>query len=178
MTVLTRTVAFCAKGLTRRKEQIEDFEERLQKWLCKKYPCTKESDETCYIYLPKTNHLCIDYLKELGGVTHYVSSLTLGATRYQVTIPLYFKFFWNWCGFICLSIKATRKVFQSISKEQQIDHDSRNSFNFERRVKQWFDAAIILWPIWWPILNYGSSWKWEYKNTLTHKRMELVSLIL
>ena len=35
-------------------------------------------------YTPETNHTCIDFLKALGGVTHYVSSITLGATRYQV----------------------------------------------------------------------------------------------
>lgn len=47
---------------------------------CEKYP---HSCADCK-YNATTNHKCIRYLKELGGVTHYVSSVTLGATRYQV----------------------------------------------------------------------------------------------
>ena len=35
-------------------------------------------------YTPETNHYCIQYIRALGGVTHYVSSITLGATSYHV----------------------------------------------------------------------------------------------
>lgn len=42
------------------------------------------SVESFWYYTPETNHMCIQYIRALGGVTHYVSSITLGATRYHV----------------------------------------------------------------------------------------------
>ena len=41
-------------------------------------------EESFWYYHPETNHTCLEYLRALGGITHYVSSVTLGATRYQV----------------------------------------------------------------------------------------------
>ena len=134
-TILTRTVAFRAReplGRGRDEESKEDFEKRLHEWLVKKkcYPviCGEHKSNKCGLYSETTNHHCIDYLKELGGVTHYVSSITLGATRYQVIL--------NSTLFNSLSAssevsahtiasastksKASRKVFQSHSKEQNI----------------------------------------------------------
>ena len=105
-TVLTRTVAFRVKDPVTRATENEPFENQLHDWL-KRSGCIKEGNsktrlkdgspipETSRIpddgdgdrfmyYTPETNHTCIDFLRALGGVTHYVSSITLGATRYQV----------------------------------------------------------------------------------------------
>ena len=137
-TILTRTVAFRAKDpLSRSGDKPEakgSFETNLHKWLVERncYPvvctCSEQNSMECGIYSETTNHHCIDYLKELGGVTHYVSSITLGATKYQVTL--------NSTLFTSLSSssevsahtfasataksKASKKVFQSNSKEQHI----------------------------------------------------------
>ena len=139
-TILTRTVAFRAKDpLGKSGEDSvskESFEANLHKWLVEKkcYPvvCGTHTDRseglTCGLYSETTNHYCIDYLKELGGVTHYVSSITLGATKYHVAL--------NSTLFTSLSSssevtahafasastksKASKKVFQSNSKEQYI----------------------------------------------------------
>ena len=149
-TVLTQTVAFRAKDPTSKSESKEEFENQLHKWLVRK-DCVKCRNEAnislpnqcgdC-VYSPKTNHYCIDYLKELGGVTHYVSSITLGATKYQVTLnSTLLQSISTASGigvestvdsFVSVSAKAkkSRKVFQSHSKEQQIgkipQHDSSN----------------------------------------------------
>ena len=105
-TVLTRTVAFRMKDPVTRATENEPFEKQLNNWL-KQSGCIKESNsetrlvdkspvpetskipfktaDDCFeYYTPETNHSCIDFLKALGGVTHYVSSITLGATLYQV----------------------------------------------------------------------------------------------
>ena len=154
-TILTRTVAFRANDplsksrddsvAFRAKDPLskslddsvsdESFETKLHKWLVEKkcYPvvCGKHAELgglKCGLYSETTNHHCIDYLKELGGVTHYVSSITLGATKYQVAS--------NSTLFTSLSSssevtahtfasastksKASKKVFQSHSKEQHI----------------------------------------------------------
>ena len=136
-TILTRTVAFRAKDPLGRSGNDsvgkEDFEANLHNWLVEKkcYPvaCDVHTDSfTCGLYSETTNHHCIDYLKELGGVTHYVSSITLGATKYQVAL--------NSTLFASLSSssevsahtfatasaksKVSKKVFQSHAKEQYI----------------------------------------------------------
>ena len=148
-TVLTRTVAFRAKDpTTRRQDNEEKFERNLHTWLrrqnlvsCK--DCgTNPNIESCqcadYTYNPKTNHYCIDYLRELGGVTHYVSSITLGAKKYQIELnSTLFTSLSTATGISADSIasasvktKSTRKVFQSSSKEQLIgklpQHDQAN----------------------------------------------------
>ena len=143
-TILTRTVAFRAKYPVNKSGDDsvskERFEENLHKWLVEKkcypvvcgvHPSKPEGLKCgleCGLYSETTNHYCIDYLKELGGVTHYVSSITLGATKYQVAL--------NSTLFTSLSSssevtahtfasastksKASKKVFQSHSKEQYI----------------------------------------------------------
>ena len=140
-TILTRTVAFRAKDpLERSRDDLkgkESFETNLHKWLVKRkcYPavCGEHTEDSsnglnCGLYTETTNHHCIDYLKELGGVTHYVSSITLGATKYQVTL--------NSTLFTSLSSssevsahtfasattrsKASKKVFQVKKNEQHI----------------------------------------------------------
>ena len=76
-TILTRTIAFHARDPSTREENLEDFEKKLKEWL-EKQGCSK--------YDKRTVTLCIQYLNELGGVTHYVSSITLGATKYHVSL--------------------------------------------------------------------------------------------
>lgn len=134
-TVLTRTIAFCAKdpfSRNRDEENKEDFEKNLHEWLVRKkcYPvtCAIHTSKGCGLYSETTNHHCIDYLKELGGVTHYVSSITLGATKYQVILnSTYFNSLSassevSAHNFTLASTKtkASRKVFQSQCKEQHI----------------------------------------------------------
>ena len=134
-TLLTRTVAFRARDPANRDETIEEFETNLHKYLVKEncFPhCNKPKHYPrpcqCHKYSATTNHKCIRYLKELGGVTHYVSSVTLGATRYQVHLnSTLFSSASNSSGisadtFVSVSTKTTasRKVFQSQSKEQRI----------------------------------------------------------
>ena len=133
-TVLTRMIAFRVKDpTTRRQGNEEDFERNLHTWLqrqnlvscqkCGKNPNRESCQCADYTYDPKTNHYCIDYLQELGGVTHYVSSITLGATKYHIER--------NSTLFRSLSAstgvastteksKASRKAFQTRSKEQQV----------------------------------------------------------
>ena len=133
-TILTRTVAFRAKDpLGRSGNDKEDFETKLHNWLVEKkcYPvaCDVHTDSLmCGLYSEMTNHHCIDYLKELGGVTHYVSSITLGATKYQVALNS--TFFTSLSSssevsahtFATASTKSkvSKKVFQSHAKEQYI----------------------------------------------------------
>ena len=69
-TILTRTVAFHVKDPSSREQNTENFEKKLKEWL-KQQGCSK--------YDKTTTTYCIQYLNELGGVTHYVSSITLGA---------------------------------------------------------------------------------------------------
>ena len=62
-----------------------------------------------------TNHHCIKYLNELGGVTHYVSSITLGATKCQVSL--------NFTLFNSLSTSfrnQSRNICHSFSENQSI----------------------------------------------------------
>ena len=47
-------------------------------------PANDGKKESFWYYTPDTNHSCIGYLRALGGVTHYVSSITLGASEYHV----------------------------------------------------------------------------------------------
>ena len=135
-TVLTRTVAFRAKDpTTRRQDNEEKFERNLHTWLrrqnlvsCK--DCgTNPNIESCqcadYTYNPKTNHYCIDYLRELGGVTHYVSSITLGATKHHIERnSTLFRSLSNSTGvsvaFTSEKTKASRKAVESCSKQQQV----------------------------------------------------------
>ena len=127
--VLTRTVAFRAK-VPCASDSEEAFEEDLHKWLVKKGCVTTDehTDLAQREYNQTTNHHCIEYLKELGGVTHYVSSITLGATSYHVSSnSTVFTSLSSSSGiktdaFISASVnsKATRKIFQSHSKEQRI----------------------------------------------------------
>ena len=136
-TILTRTVAFRAKDPLGRSGNDsvgkEDFEANLHNWLVEKkcYPvaCDVHTNSlTCGLYSETTNHHCIDYLKELGGVTHYVSSITLGATKYQVALNS--TFFTSLSSssevsahtFATASAKSkvSKKVFQSHAKEQYI----------------------------------------------------------
>ena len=131
-TLLTRTVAFRARDPANRDETTEEFETNLHKYLVKEkcFPECKHglSCRQCGKYSPTTNHKCIRYLKELGGVTHYVSSVTLGATRYQVHLnSTLFSSASTSSGisadtFVSVSTKtkASRKVFQSQSKEHRI----------------------------------------------------------
>ena len=137
-TVLTRTVAFRVQHPSSRKEgEIEMFEKELHDWLVhpKRKCCENEEDQHDHtvnnnqcIYSAKTNHYCIDYLKELGGVTHYVSSITLGATKYYtLRNSTRFNSLSTSAGggidtFMSVSTKSkvSKKVFQSSSKEQQI----------------------------------------------------------
>ena len=102
-TVLTRTISFKVKDPITMQQEMETFETQLNEWL-KQKKClkplngvdpelgmTEESqgafeaeDGTWWCYTPATNHVCLDYLRALGSVTHYVSSVTLGASRYTV----------------------------------------------------------------------------------------------
>ena len=131
-TLLTRTVAFRARDPANRDETTEEFEPNLHKYLVKE-KCFPECEHglscrQCGKYSPTTNHKCIRYLKKLGGVTHYVSSVTLGATRYQVRLnSTLFQSASTSSGssidtFVSVSTKAKgcRKVFQSQSKEHRI----------------------------------------------------------
>ena len=151
-TVLTRTVAFRVQEpssrIEREKEVFEKevFEKQLHNWLVHpKRKCCEIEDHhhnhsngynnEC-VYSQKTNHYCIDYLKELGGVTHYVSSITLGATKYHISqnSTLFNSISTSSGGGVDSFVKAStesktsKKVFQSSSKEQQIgkipQHDS------------------------------------------------------
>ena len=99
-TVLTRTVAFKTKDPC--CEEKEDFEVNLNKWLidknyikcsnCDNYQngshatfvqkCNKCSDGEAY-YTVETSDGCMEYLQILGGVTDYIMSVTLGATKYR-----------------------------------------------------------------------------------------------
>ena len=141
-TVLTRTIAFRARYPTTKRQDVkkEEFEKQLHTWLllqrrnlvsCK--TCGKNPDpESCQCadctYDPKTNHYCIEYLRELGGVTHYVSSITLGAKKYQIELnSTLFTSLSTATGIsadaiasVSVKSKSTRKVFQSSSKEQLI----------------------------------------------------------
>ena len=135
-TILTRTVAFHAKDpRSRDKISKEEFEKSLHEWLVKKkcYPvmCGAEGHAKSYehgLYSETTNHHCINYLKELGGVTHYVSSITLGATKYQVasnstlfnSISTSTEVSAHTFALASTKSKVSRKVFQSHSKEQHI----------------------------------------------------------
>ena len=119
--LLTRTIAFCARDPSRISEE-EVFEANLKKWL-KERGCFdgKKWNKT-------TNHHCIQYLNELGGVTHYVSSITLGATKYQVSLnSTLFNSLSTSSGikaetFVTASAKTkvSSKVFQSHQKQQHI----------------------------------------------------------
>ena len=135
-TVLTRTVAFRAKDpTTRRQDNEEKFERNLHTWLqrqnlvsckdCGKNPNIESCQCANYTYNPKTNHYCIDYLRELGGVTHYVSSITLGATKYHIERnSTLFRSLSNSTGVSVASTsektKASRKAVESCSKQQQV----------------------------------------------------------
>ena len=58
------------------------FEKRLHQWVKAK---SDESDlEADQEYDDKTNAYCREFLESLGGATHYVSSITLGAMSYKV----------------------------------------------------------------------------------------------
>ena len=135
-TVLTRTVAFRAKDpTTRRQDNEEKFERNLHTWLrrqnlvsckdCGKNPNIESCQCADYTYNPKTNHYCIDYLRELGGVTHYVSSITLGATKHHIERnSTLFRSLSNSTGVSVASTsektKASRKAVESCSKQQQV----------------------------------------------------------
>ena len=102
-TVLTRTISFKAKDPITMQQEMETFEIQLNEWL-KQKKCLKsiseadpklritqeskeafkDKDDTWMYYSAETNHVCLDYLRALGSVTHYVSSVTLGASRYTV----------------------------------------------------------------------------------------------
>ena len=126
--VLTRTVAFRA-NVPGASDSNLAFEEDLHQWLVKKgCVTTRDPNPVRRKYDQTTNYHCIDYLKELGGVTHYVSSITLGATSYHVSSnSTVFTSLSSSSGiktdaFISASVnsKATRKIFQSQSREQRI----------------------------------------------------------
>ena len=58
------------------------FEKQLHQWVKAK---SEESDlEADQEYDDKTNAYCREFLESLGGATHYVSSITLGAMSYKV----------------------------------------------------------------------------------------------
>ena len=140
-TVLTRTIAFRTRDPTTRRHNVkkEEFEKHLHTWLLLQ-PETKSlvscqncggnpNIESCQCadctYNPKTNHYCIDYLRELGGVTHYVSSITLGATKYHIERnSTLFRSLSNSTGvsvaFTSEKTKASRKAVESCSKQQQV----------------------------------------------------------
>ena len=101
-TVFTRTVSFKAKDPITLQKERETFETELNEWL-KQKKCIKplneadpelgiteeskyafEDGRTWWYYTPATNHECLDYLRAVGSVTHYVSSVTLGASTYTV----------------------------------------------------------------------------------------------
>lgn len=121
-TILTRTVAFCARDPASRHQNPENFEKNLKKWL--------EEIKGCYEsnYDKTTTTLCIQYLNELGGVTHYVSSITLGATKYNVSLnSTLFTSLSTSSGvkaesFVTSSVKTktSSKVFQSKQKKHHI----------------------------------------------------------
>ena len=115
-TILTRTIAFCARDPSSREQNPEDFEKKLKEWL-EKQGCSK--------YDKTTVTLCIQYLNELGGVTHYVSSITLGATNYHVSLNS--TLLTSLSGlkaesFVTNSVKTktSSKVFQSKQKQHHI----------------------------------------------------------
>ena len=156
--VLTRTVAFRVQHpSSRRKGDLEEkeiFERLLHDWLVQgPRKCCIQHSHGCddsykggnnhsngnnneCTYSAKTNHYCIEYLKELGGVTHYVSSITLGATKYQLSQnSMLLESLSSSAGggvdtLVSASLKSKvgKKVLQSSSKEQQIgkipQHDS------------------------------------------------------
>ena len=153
-TILTRTIAFRARDPTTRRQndKKEEFEKHLHTWLllqpeekklvscknCGENPDPKSCQCADCTYSAKTNHYCIDYLRELGGVTHYVSSITLGAKKYQIELnSTLFTSLSTATGITADAIasasvktKSTKKVFQSSSKEQLIgklpQHDQAN----------------------------------------------------
>ena len=151
-TVLTRTIAFHARYPTTRRQDVskEEFEKHLHTWLllqcqnlvscekCGKNPNPGSCQCADCTYDPKTNHYCIDYLRELGGVTHYVSSITLGAKKYHIELnSTLFTSLSTATGISTDAItsasvksKSTRKVFQLSSKDQLIgkipQHDQAN----------------------------------------------------
>ena len=58
------------------------FEKQLDQWVRAR---RGESDlEADHDYDDKTNSYCREFLESFGGVTHYVSSITLGAMSYKV----------------------------------------------------------------------------------------------
>lgn len=136
-TILTRTVAFRARDPANREKCKEEFELNLHNYL-EDNGCFRNSkyDET-------TNHVCLHYLKELGGVTHYVSSITLGATKYHVHLnSTLFNSLSTSSGiaadsFVAASVKskASRKVFQSQSKRHEIGKipDKRSILHFRTK---------------------------------------------
>lgn len=148
-TLLTRTIAFRAKDPASKDESKNCFELNLHKWLVKEgcYPqCDKHYPNLCkcHSYADTTNHHCICYLKELGGVTHYVSSITLGATKYHVSLnSTVFSSFSSSSGVSAdtlltasTRLKGTRKVFQAQSKVQRIGkipNDDSNILQFRTK---------------------------------------------
>ena len=97
-TVVTRTIGFKTQDLPC---EGEEFESRLNQWLgsngcikcsiCDGYQqgyCDNfvQKCEKCTrgntFYIENTADVCLEFLKTLGGMTHYVSSLTMGAMKY------------------------------------------------------------------------------------------------
>ena len=97
-TVLTRTISFTigAPLVPRQSRQVDGidgipellvdsrstFEKRLDKWV--KARCDGSDLGADHQYDDKTNSYCREFLESLGGATHYVSSITLGAMSYKV----------------------------------------------------------------------------------------------
>ena len=82
-TIITRTIAF--KTSHSHSSQVNPekrtaFETDLEHWLGRKGCCTDEEGKLTYG--DNSSHECLMFLRALGGVTHYISSITLGAMEY------------------------------------------------------------------------------------------------
>jgi len=79
-TVSTRTISFpvsvvCAHEGT---EELKTLHSPFQCQLKKHMELGRQREET------NDTKLCLDFLHKLGGITHYISSITLGAMEYSV----------------------------------------------------------------------------------------------
>ena len=83
-TVYTRTVAFNITADVYFKFFPEDndtlFQRHLKQHLDRAYGGTEGVERNA----ATDESLCLDFLHTLGGVTHYISSITLGAMEYSV----------------------------------------------------------------------------------------------
>ena len=83
-TVYTRTIAFNITADTYSKTSSDEYETPLQYqlklYLEREHERMREGERDTVSDII----LCLDFLHSLGGITHYVSSITLGAMEYSV----------------------------------------------------------------------------------------------